>query len=136
MSAASIRLSNREDTEFYAWSFPGAPVQVHLSLDVVREIRECLAQTSTSGVSASGVSASVTGLLLGRVVTAGFPEITGFRRLHTGKSAELEQAIASIKKPDDNLVTVGYFRTHAGERLALSPEDISLAEAHFSGPNS
>jgi hypothetical protein len=130
MSAAGIRLSNQEETEFYAWSFPGAPVQVHLSLDVVREIRQCLAQSS-----ASGASASVTGLLLGTVVTAGFPKITGFRLLHTGKSADLEQAIASVRNSGDSLMTVGYFRTHAGERLALSPEDISLAEAHFSEPN-
>jgi hypothetical protein len=130
MSSAGIRLSHQEETQFYAWSFPGAPVQVHLSLEVVREIRQCLAQAS-----ASGASAPVTGLLLGPTVTASFPNITGFRALRTGKSAELEQAIASVRNSGDHLVTVGYFRTHNGERLALSPEDISLAEAHFSKPN-
>jgi hypothetical protein len=120
-------LSNQDWTEFYIWSFPGAPVQVHLSLSVVQDIRSYLAQ-------ASSVSTPVHGVLLGTIVTPGLPKITGFRPLPSGDAAGVQDAIACAGNAD-NLVPIGYFRTHAGERLALSPEDISLAETHFADPN-
>jgi hypothetical protein len=120
----------QQGAEFYKWSFPGAPVQVHLYFKVVQGIRHCLTQASTSGNSVS-----TKGVLLGKIVTPGLPEITGFRPLYTGNPAELEETIAFFRNSGDNLLPVGYFRTHAGDRLALSPEDLSLAETYFPDPN-
>ena len=134
MPATSTRPSPQQESEFYTWSFPGAPVQVNLSLKVVQDIRQCLAHASTSAAA----PAFVEGVLLGNIVTPGLPTITGFRLLQTrtsAKAAELEEAMALVRNSGDNLIPIGYFRSHTGERLALSPEDISLAEAHFSDPN-
>lgn len=122
--------ASQQGAEFYKWSFPGAPVQVHLYFKVVQGIRQCLTQAS-----ASGDSVSTKGVLLGKIVTPGLPEITGFRPLYTGNPAELEETIAFFRNSGDNLHPVGYFRTHAGDRLALSPEDLSLAETYFTDPN-
>jgi hypothetical protein len=118
----------REVTDLYVWSFPGAPIQIHLCLDVIDSIRAHLKQGAEAGDSASAK-----GLLLGRIIAPGLPEITGFKPLPTGSPAELEQAVAAFKSPD--LRPLGYFRSHAGDRLTLSPDDLSLAQTHFSDPN-
>jgi len=112
------------------WSFPGAPVQIHLYFEVVHGIRQYLQQTS-----AAGPSVSAKGLLLGKIVMPGLPEISGFQPL-SGNPGELEEAIAFFKNSGSDLLPLGYFRIHAEEHLALTPEDISLAQTFFSDPNS
>lgn len=116
--------------EFYAWSFPGAPVQVHLYSDVVLGIGEQLQQAATAGNPAP-----IQGILLGRIATPGLLAIMAFRQLSTPKPAEVEAAIASLKGSGNHLQPLGYFRTNSEDHLALSPEDISLAETYFSDPN-
>ena len=128
MPATTPLAASLQASEFYTWSFPGSPVQVHLHLKVVQGIRECLPQASVPG-------ASVFGVLLGKIVAPGLPEITGFKTLHTRNPAELGETIAFFRNSGNNLLPVGYFRTHAGDRLSLSPEDLSLAETYFPDPN-
>src|SRR5438552_273786 len=121
MPATTPLAASQQGSEFYTWSFPGAPVQIYLHLEVVQGIRQCLREASVP-------DASVSGILLGNIVTSGQPEITGFKTLHTGNPAELAEAIAFFRNSGDNLLPVGYFRTHAENRLSLSTEDLSLAE--------
>ena len=52
----------------YEWTFPGAPVRIHLRLAVVERLKAYLAQEP---VSTPGKTAAKCGILLGRVAAAG-----------------------------------------------------------------
>ncbi len=104
----------------YTWSFPGAPVDVRLSLDVVRRLREEL--------DGSGEPVSKQGLLLGRI--AGHTtEIQGFKVL-----TEPASAVAVGDQPPGTEALVGYFQTTSDAALKLSNEDVHLAETLLPNP--
>src|SRR4030095_9651663 len=100
----TLPLSGQEGAEFYACSFQGAPVQVLLSLQVVRDIRRTLAQAVPSAATPS-----LKGVLLGNTVRPGMPKITDFRPIYSGSPAELEEAIAFAKRSGDDSGPIGYF---------------------------
>ena len=52
-----------KDSAFYTWSFPGAPVRIHLYLDVVVRLQKELAKAVPS---ANRNRVEVAGLLLGK----------------------------------------------------------------------
>src|SRR5579862_3993561 len=116
-----------QEPRFYLWSFPGAPIQIYIHFDVVRGIRDRLQAGSTASCTQ--------GLLLGKIAAPGFSEITEFRSLSSGNSGALKEALAVFQDSTEGLRPLGYFRTHLEDRLALSEDDLSLAQTNFSDPN-
>lgn len=119
-----------QEQEFYTWSVPGAPIRVHVSLDVVRGIEDYLGHEP---LSLSGTIPK-SGLLLGRIEVPGETRITGFKPLSITRPAEVEGALAGLKHSSEDLRAVGFFRTHDKDRLYLGPADLSLVEALFRNP--
>jgi len=132
--------------EFYTWTFPGAPVRVHLYLSVVdhlsREVRRAFESVPSHSVE-------IGGLLLGTADFASSPviEIKAFEPflceyrsdhkfiLSDADRRKLEKLLAAHKSDrQDGLAVVGYYRSHLGEGLQMSPEDLGIAQACFCDP--
>ncbi len=119
-----------QEQEFYTWSVPGAPIRVHVSLDVVRGIEDYLGDEPPSFSAAIPKS----GLLLGRIDVPGETTITGSQPLSITRPAEIEAALAALKDSSEKVRAVGFFRTHDKDRLCLGPADFSLAQVLFQNP--
>ena len=131
--------------DFYTWTFPGAPVRVHLHLSVVdnlgREVRRAFESVPSHSVEIGGV-------LLGTAVpTSPIVEIKEFEpflceyrsdhkfMLSDADRRKLEKLLAARKaERQDGLAVVGYYRSHLGEGLRMSPEDLGIAQACFCDP--
>jgi hypothetical protein len=132
--------------EFYTWTFPGAPVRIHLHLNVVERLAPEV-RRAFDAVPAHSVE--IGGLLLG---TADFksspiveikdfiPFLSEYRSDHRfvlsdGDQRKLEKKLAAIRQERaDGLTVVGYYRSHIGILLSLNESDLALAEAHFCDP--
>jgi hypothetical protein len=132
--------------EFYTWTFPGAPVRIHLHLSVVERLAPEV-RRAFDAVPAHSVE--IGGLLLG---TADFksspvveikdfvPFLSEYRADHRfilsdGDQRKLEKKLAAIREERaDGLTVVGYYRSHIGIGLSLKESDLALAEAHFYDP--
>ena len=134
--------------DFYTWTFPGAPVRIHLHLNAVerlsREVRRAFESIPSHSVE-------IGGLLLG---TADFyaspiievkdfePFLCEYRPDHKyilsdSDRRKLEKALAARRsKLDDGLTVVGYYRSQIGGNLSLSEHDLSIAQAYFYDPAS
>ena len=131
--------------EFYTWTFPGAPVRIHLRLNVVDliayEVKRTFEATPAHGVE-------IGGLLLGTAfVSSPIIEIKGFEPfpseyrtdhkfiLSDDDRRKLERRLA-VRQDDrsDGLDVVGFYRSHFGEGLGLSQSDVSLAQKYFKDP--
>ncbi len=132
--------------EFYTWTFPGAPVKIHLNLSVVGrlapEVRRAFDDVPEHSVE-------IGGLLLG---TADFrsspiveikdfvPFLTEYRADHRfilsdADQRKLEKTLAERRaERGDGLSVVGYYRSHIGAGLNLNEHDLAVAEAHFYDP--
>ena len=131
MQAESVGTAEKQQRAFYDWTFPGAPVRVHLRLDVVQRLEEYLAQELESMTAKPPARR---GLLLGGV-SAGGTEIIDFQPLVSVEPAEV-LAIAALFE-NHGVRPVGYYRAHGEgeEKLCLDSEDLALARACFSDPN-
>ena len=146
LSEGSPTTQSAAAPEFYTWTFPGAPVRVHLHLNVVellgREVRRACESVPSHSVE-------IGGLLLGTsdVVASGVIEIKHFEPflceyrtdhkfiLSDTDDRKLEKLLAAhAGYRRDGLSVVGFYRSHIGEGLSLRPRDISLAEKYFSNP--
>jgi hypothetical protein len=132
--------------EFYTWTFPGAPVSIHLHLSVVERLAPEV-RRAFDAVPAHSVE--IGGLLLG---TADFksspvveikdfmPFLSEYRPDHRfvlcdGDQRQLEKKLATIREDRaDGLTVVGYYRSHIDIGLSLNESDLALAEAHFYDP--
>jgi hypothetical protein len=132
--------------EFYTWTFPGAPVRIHLHLSVVERLAPEV-RRAFDVVPAHSVE--IGGLLLG---TADFksspvveikdfvPFLSEYRPDHKfilsdADQRKLENKLAAMREERaDGLMVVGYYRSHIGTGLSLSESDLALAEAHFYDP--
>jgi hypothetical protein len=133
-------------SEFYTWTFPGAPVRIHLYLSVVERLAPEV-RRACDVVPAHSVE--IGGLLLG---TADFksspvveikdyvPFLGEYRTDHKfilsdADQRKLERTLAAIREERaDGLTVVGYYRSHIGTGLSLNESDLALAEAHFFDP--
>jgi hypothetical protein len=132
--------------EFYTWTFPGAPVRIHLHLNVVeslgREVRRAFESVPSHSIE-------IGGLLLGTADFAGSPiiEIKDFEPflceyrsdhkfiLSDSDQRKLERLLDTRRsEPLDPLTVVGYYRSHLGEGLSLRQDDVAIAQAHFCDP--
>jgi proteasome lid subunit RPN8/RPN11 len=134
------------EPESYTWACPGAPVRVHLPLSLVelmgREVKRAFESVPAHSVE-------IGGLLLG---TAGFatnpiikvkdfePFLSEYRTDHKfilseADERKLEKVLAAhANNRMDGLKVVGFYRSHIGEGLSLSQQDISLAQKYFRDP--
>src|SRR5437764_282563 len=135
-------------TEFYTWTFPGAPVRIHLQLSAVERLNH---EVRRAFESVPSHSVEIGGLLLG---TADFfaspiidikdfePFLSDYRADHKFILSDADRRkldnLLGTERPvrQDGLTVVGYYRSHIGEGLSLRPEDLSLAQAHFFDPAS
>lgn len=130
---------------FYTWTFPGAPVRVHLQLSVVESLgREVLRAFE----SVPSHSVEIGGVLLGTADFAASPivEVKDFEPflceyrpdhkfiLSDADRRKLEKLLAARKERQEAVAVVGFYRSHLGEGLRLSPEDLSIAQACFCDP--
>jgi TonB family protein len=132
--------------EFYTWTFPGAPVRIHLHLNVVeslgREVRRAFESVPSHSIE-------IGGLLLGTADFASSPiiEIKDFEPflceyrsdhkfiLSDSDQRKLEKVLdARRSESQDPLTVVGYYRSHLGEGLSLRQDDVAIAQAHFCDP--
>jgi hypothetical protein len=132
--------------EFYTWAFPGAPVRIHLQLSVVdslgREVKRAFEAVPSHSVE-------IGGLLLGTADFAASPiiEVRDFEPflseyrtdhrfiLSESDQRKLERLLAAhASGRADGLSVVGFYRSHIGEGLSLSPQDVALARNLFSDP--
>src|SRR5690242_4304720 len=102
-------------SSYYVWWFPGSPVRVHLSLDVVRRLGEQL-QT-----------APAQGLLFGKTAE-GATEILDFQ----SSPGPIPESVAALTEDGGKPLLVGWYRT--GNSLALNDGDRALARTFFAQP--
>jgi hypothetical protein len=143
-SAASMakRTEDQAGSRFYVWSFPGSPIRVRLSLDLIPKIREYLNRGAGSdllGPSESG------GLLLGRAVLdrVDVIEFEAFTRekpssahfaLSPGEKLDLMSDIERLNRTGGGISVVGYFRSQIRDGLRLYEQDLSLIQDLFGDP--
>ena len=113
-------------TDSYTWSFPGAPIQIRLNLEVVSRLRMQI-QDSEKGPGAL----SACGLLTGETRQPGVTRILGFKPLQTLDAASVEAARDSSSDE-----VVGFYRTTPTDRVSMPDDDRALAASFFSDPSS
>jgi len=134
------------EPESYTWACPGAPVQVQLPLSIVelmgREVRRAFESVPEHSVE-------IGGLLLGTASVGSNPiiDIKNFEPflseyradhkfiLSDADQRKLEKILAThANDRTDGLNVVGFYRSHIGEGLSLSPHDVLLAQKYFNHP--
>ncbi len=138
----------RKDPAFYTWSFPGAPVRIHLYLDAVEDLQRQLNELSASE---SRGRLEFAGLLLGRGDLRHSPvvEVRGFIPVISETRADSAQTLTDADRiqfgkalaeaessSDSRLSPVGYFRTRGSEGVCLNEDDLALIHSHFRDPAS
>ena len=107
---------------FYTWGFTGAPIQIHLSLEVVTKLRKYIQDSETG---------SVCGLLTGDTDKPGITRILDFKPLPALDAASVEAAEAVTS---DEIV--GFYRTTPIGSVAMPDDDRALAASFFRHPSS
>jgi hypothetical protein len=114
----------------YVWKSPAAPVRIHITLDVISQLRKHLHADRESG-----------GLLVGsvdhnRVYITDF-EASNFERGHShfiasdAAGIRLQNAIAGRRGKTNTSAVVGYYRTDAGGGIRLTEQDLKLIDTCF-----
>ena len=106
----------------YTWGFTGAPIQIHLSLEVVTRLRKHIQDSATG---------SVCGLLTGDTDKPGVTRILDFKPLPALDAASVEAAEAGAS---DEIV--GFYRTTPMGSVSMPDEDRALAKSFFRHPSS
>jgi hypothetical protein len=122
MSAATSPLL----PDYYTWGFPGAPIQIHINLDVVSRLRKQFEASQKDTGTASGC-----GLLIGVTLKPGITRVVDFRPLPALDAASVEAATGSPAKE-----VIGFYRTTAVCGVPMRDEDKALAASSFRHPTS
>jgi hypothetical protein len=116
----------------FLWSYPGYPLQVRISLEVIERLR--------AEVSRATDDREVWGVLIGTAQSeAGFTNVVDFA------SAPQETSDSRFQLPSDFLddvarrclsdrKVVGYYRTKTDNTIRLGPEDLELIQQRFKDP--
>ena len=145
-AAQEIPGMSGKDSAFYTWSFPGAPVRIHLYLDVVARLQKELAKVFPFPIRGR---VEVAGLLLGKgdLRRSQVVEIRQFipllaecrpdsmAALSEADRGKFQEHLAAAES-DSRYRVVGYYRTHGSEGLCLKEDDLALIHTHFQDPNS
>jgi len=124
-------------TEFYTWTFPGAPIRIHLHLNVVerlsREVRRAFESVPSHSVEIGGFLLGAADFFASPIIEIKDfePFLSEYRSDHKFILSEpdrrkLEKLLGADRpvRPD-GLTVVGYYRSHIGEGLGLRPEDLA-----------
>src|SRR5437588_9849464 len=126
-------------TDFYTWTFPGAPVRIHLQLNVVerlsREVRRAFESVPSHSVEIGGLLLGTADFFASPIIEVKDfePFISEYRPDHKFILSEpdrrkLEKSLGKDRQVrTDGLTVVGYYRSHIGEGLSLRPEDLEVA---------
>jgi hypothetical protein len=131
--------------DFYSWTFPGAPVRIHLHLDAVDRLS---LEVRRAFESVPSHSVEIGGLLLGRadLFTSPIVEIKDFEPflceyrtdhrfvLSDSDRRKFEKQLEARKSARDGLTVVGFYRSQIGEGLCLDEQDVALVRALFHDP--
>lgn len=132
--------------EFYTWTFPGAPVRIHLHLTVVESLAR---EVQRAFESVPSHSVEIGGILYGTADFAASPvvEIKDFEPflceyrpdhkfvLSDADRRRLDKVLAARRADGpDALSVVGYYRSQIGEGLSMRAEDVAIAQACFYDP--
>jgi hypothetical protein len=116
------------DQVFFAWTFPGCPVRVSLSLEVVQAVQRGALAISESTAEAKPFEAKPSevkqGLLLGYLVN-GSTRITSFLPV-ADLGAQMSRAIQSSGR-----CAVGFYRVRPGDTLQLDEQESVAARDMF-----
>jgi len=135
-------------TDFYTWTFPGAPVRIHLHLNVVerlnREVRRAFESVPSHSVEIGGFLLGTADFFASPIIEIKDfePFLSEYRGDHKFILSEpdrrkLEKLLGADRPVRaDGLTVVGYYRSHIGEGLGLRPEDLAVAQTHFLDPAS
>lgn len=135
-------------TDYYTWTFPGAPVRIHLQLNVVerlsREVRRAFESVPSHSVEIGGFLLGTADFFASPIIEVKDfePFISEYRPDHKFILSEsdrrkLEKSLGADRPVrEDGLTVVGYYRSHIGEGLSLRPEDLAVAQSHFLDPAS
>lgn len=130
--------------EIYTWTFPGAPIRIALSLEVVRRLRKEIEELLRLRPHATGAGGILLGKAAGRTKRV---EILDFRAVDLGNSgdsqgslcaADLEKLRSFVEEADHSpgrLPVVGYYRIRLGGNLQLTEQDLSVMQGGFSDPS-
>ncbi|MEO8371877.1 MAG: TonB family protein [Candidatus Solibacter sp.] len=110
--------------DFYTWGFAGAPIQVHLKLELVNRLRKQIQDTELGGGARPAC-----GLLTGETVTPGVTAILDCKPLETLDA--LAEGFAGARASG----VVGFYRTIAVGLDSMPDDDKALAERFFNHPN-
>jgi hypothetical protein len=125
MAAIQQQYRAPAEPESYVWSFPGAPVRIHLSLAVVQDLQPRFRSRD---------AAAECGLLLGHADGLA-TVVSGFQPLAAIEASEIKSALAGLAASSGGLRAVGYYRAQRQEVLRLDEKDLAMAGAFFRGPH-
>ena len=132
--------------EFYTWTFPGAPVRIHLHLNVVeslgREVRRAFESVPSHSVEIGGILYGTADFAASPIIEIKDfePFLSEYRPDHRFILTDADQRkldkVLSARRSDepDALSVVGYYRSHIGEGLSLREEDVAIAQSSFYDP--
>jgi hypothetical protein len=133
-------------SEFYTWTFPGAPVTIHLYLTVVeslgREVRRAFESVPSHSVEIGGILYGTADFAASPIIEIKDfePFLSEYRPDHRfilsdADQRKLEKVLAARRSDGpDALPVVGYYRSNIGEGLSLRPEDVTTAQSNFYDP--
>jgi TonB family protein len=107
----------------YVWWFPGAPLKIHLDLEVVGRLNGRL--------SARGLETPDEGILIGHADN-GITSIIDFQPL--GSNPSVPDLVASLPSGNRRSI-VGYYRTHQDSTFRLDAKDSALVQQCFANPH-
>lgn len=128
--------------EVYTWTFPGAPIRIILSLDVVRRLRKEM-EEAVRTPQATGAGGILLGKAAGRTKRV---EILDFRPVDLGAgdsegslgAADLEKLKSLVEEAGhlrSGLSVVGCYRIRQGGNLQLTGQDLSVMQGGFADPS-
>lgn len=109
----------------FLWSFPGAPVRIHLDLHAADRL-----QTAVRAATRENSHAEIGGLLLGVAESPMKIHITGFQPLDW-PSGDAEFRLRAPKAGAAREEVVGFYRSHLREGLKLDEMDVRLFARRF-----
>lgn len=124
----------------YTWTFPGAPVRIRFSIDVVQQISQDIVHTYSVGAA----DRELWGILLGQHDSRGTIEILEQKSLGfwpndaesiEARRSRFAQACAEWRAGNGDLCAIGCYRTACEHLIQLRDDDLALIQECFVQPH-
>ena len=118
----------------FSWTFPGSPIRIDISLDVISRLRAELEQREN--LASSSCAAEIGGVLLGHQKTPTLLEINDYVWVSSEEQPDSRYQLnpSQLKHLRFVYTIVGFFRTQPKDNLGLRDEEISFVGKHFCNP--